>query len=764
MTNGNKEQSKIAGEETKPLDYFEAMDSDEKKNRFEPMHEDELLSVCMEEVSRGIGGNIASENDAEISLPLDYYFGRLPGLSKSRLRDKNASRFVSQDLMDAVEATIAEIMPTFAVEQIGFYQPMDEEDEESARDESIIVNHLIMEEFDGFMMIQSAIKDALLHRNCTVKVWWDERTDVEYEDYKDLPELALVEILKPTKEDQKVEVVHQKVTKEGDDRAIDIAEQAMASQNQEAMDMVEQSGILDAAQDLYTVRIKRMTKIGRPMIKGTPPEQVIVNGDHDSPYLYESRFVAHESLQTKSDLIARGYDPETVEKLSEYNTDIDNLSRSRDPEESDYISADESTKLLRLFECFILVDYDGDGIAERRKVDMSSNILLSNEPFDSVSLIGGVTQIVPHKYRGVSMFDRMKDIQDSKTPVMRSIIDGVQISVNPRVGIVKNGANIDDFLTSRTGGTVRMKDANAIVALPNAEVPQSSYTFLEHMDSVRRDRGGGAVDVASTSQGMSGQTGFAGLDRVMTSMELDKAIIAKNIGETLVRGIFMEMHNILRKNYKGKISKKVGGQWVGTMPSEWTKRTAVSIQVGASIGERNRQAAVMRDISVNQDRLKQTGSPMYSVDKEYSAITDAIKLSGVKSPDRYFVDPKSDEGEATQKKSAEMSQQEKQKQDELQFKMAEAQRMLGEAEMIKSQAQMDKNKVQAENDALKSEIEIMKAEKSIDVKAGELKFKYDKMIEDSALKLTELKVNSKEDQSKEVKENRDETRGEVYGN
>ena len=57
------------------------------------MTDDELVSICMQEVAKGIGGGLDAENDTDISLPLDYYLGRLPGISKLKAKDTNASRY-----------------------------------------------------------------------------------------------------------------------------------------------------------------------------------------------------------------------------------------------------------------------------------------------------------------------------------------------------------------------------------------------------------------------------------------------------------------------------------------------------------------------------------------------------------------------------------------------------------------------------------------------------------------------------------------------
>lgn len=746
--------------------------TEQQDNQFEPMTNDQLASVCLEEIARGIGGNVSSDSNAEISTALDYYFGRQPGLSKVKAKDKNASRYVSQDVMDAVESTVAELMPSFVTDQIGVYEPEDERDEDMARQETDIVNYLLMEEYDGYTLIQTALKDALLHRNCTVKAYWDERVEVEYEEFEDVPELALVDILTPEDENQPIEVVEQYVSEEADLQAeayinsqkhqLDMQNIQMAAQDpntqqnpeiQQSMQQMQE--VMDAAQDKYSIKIKRMTKTGRPVLDALPPENVIVAGEHDSPMLNNVRFCAHEMVVTKSDLIEQGFDPIIVNRLPEYNSSIENISRGRESEEYDYTSAHESTRLVRVFDVYINVDFDGDGIAERRRVILGNNTVMDNDEISEVAMIGGCTTIMPHKYKGISMFDRMRTIQDAKTPVMRSIIDGTQLSSNPRIGVVTGeGTNIDDILSSRTGGVVRTGSANGIFEIPNPQVPQSSYTFLEHMDSIRRYRGGGAVDTAQQAQSVSGDTAH-GIERVMSAMELGSAMYARTFGETLLRGIFIELHNILRKNHPGFIQAKVGGRWVQSMPNEWKKRTNVTIHVGSSFSERARQANVMNNIIMTQVGLAETGNVMYSLDKHYRALVDMVRLSGIKNPETYYLDPTSEEGQQAQEVQSQQQLQAKQQQDEMQAKIAEAQQKLAEAEQIKGVAQLKSAEDRAANEGLKNQITALKDQLNSAAKSEELQLKKDTQADAVALKLTELELNAGRDLNEQVDDNQD---------
>ncbi|RLD75676.1 MAG: hypothetical protein DRJ15_16620 [Bacteroidetes bacterium] len=728
------------------------------------MSDGELVSACMEEIGGGIGGTDGNE---DISQALDYFFGRTPGLSGSKAKDPNASRFVSMDVQNGVESTLAEIMPTFVTDNVAHYQPTSEKDEDQAKMESQLVNYLFMEEYNGYTLLQTCIKDALLNKNCTAKAYWDERAEVEYETFEDVPEMALPSVLQPNKENQQVDIVEQVVTEEANTEQAEMMQMAAMADPQAAQVAMQgaqqevQQAMMDA-QAKYTIKIKRTTMVGKPVIEAVPPENVIVSGDHDSPYLYDARFVAHEKVETQSSLIAQGFDPEIVNELSDYSAD--DVSRNR--EHTEYDSADRSTRNILVYECFYLIDFDGDGIAERRKVVISSNRLLSNDEWNHVPMVGGVATIVPHKYQGLSLFERLKGIQDTKTPIVRAIVDGTQLSSNPRIGIVTGEVNIDDILTSRTGGMVRLDNPNSIVQIPNPEVPQSSYGMLEYFDTMRSEYGGSAIGTASQAQSISGDTAH-GVERVMSAMELSNAMIARSVGETLVRGIFIQMHHLLRENYKGELTAKVDGKWLTSMPSEWVNRTAVSVQIGSSQAERARLAGVLSQVVVSQKEAISMGSTLANEEGVYTAVTDMASLAGIKNPDRYFVDPTSKEGQQANQQKQQQQAQEKQKQEQVQQMMLQAQMKLGEAEYQKSQADMlaERVKLQIAQQKLDydSEISLLKMQlereqnQNQDYKDGvKLSVEKEKQDADIALSITELELDAQRDASAQYNENREE--------
>ena len=734
------------------------MEAEEMQETPISMSDSEIVAVLNEELSRGVNG-IANEQSTEISQALDYYFARLPGISARKAKDPNASRYVSTDVMDAIEATMAEIMPMFADEQLALFNPSGQQDVEQAELESSLVNYLFINEYNGYIVLQEIIKDALLNRNCTVKVQWDERVNVEYEEYQNVPAMGLQQILQPRQPQQTVEVVEQYV---------DGQQQVQPQNEQQAF--IQQMGGAPQQEETFSIKVKRSTIIGKPELTSVAPEGCIVSRDLRTPITCDARFIAHDMVQPVSSLISQGFDAEIVKQLPSYSDALENYSRNI-TYNNDFESADESTRPIQVYDCYINLDVDRDGIAERRHIIIAGNQVLLNDESNDQPMIGGCATMVPHTYQGVSLFDRLKSIQDAKTPLARSIIDGTLLASNPRIGVVTGQVNMDDIITSVTGGIVRAESIGSVFELPNPQVPQSSYQMLDFMDNQRREKGGSAITTANMAQSIAGDSAHA-VERTMSAMELSNALIAKTIAETIVRGLFIQLHKIIRENHQTEVTAKIGGKWVSSYPQQWQTRANVTIQVGSSQGERRRKSAVMDKIVMAQAQLAQTGSVLFSEDKLFDAISDGAKLDGIPNPERYFVDVTSPEGQQIKQEKDQRDAEEKNKADMMQAKLIEAQQMLGQAEMIKSQADVQANQVKVQNEQLKAEIQGLKELANASQKNAELeynyatqainaaksnadlKFKYDQMEADNAIKLTELELTAAKDLSQQVEDNK----------
>src|SRR5262249_12297079 len=156
---------------------------------------------------------------------------------------------------------------------------------------------------------------------------------------------------------------------------------------------------------------------------------------------------------TVSELIELGYDRDVVDRLpgaEDGDPTGERLERSVfDDDQADRAIADGSNRAMRevwLTECYIKADWDGDGIAERRKVTVagSGREILDNEPWDGpVPFISVTPILMPHRFFGLSIADLIMDLQLIKSTILRQILDNLYLSNNGR-HIVSDQVNLDD--------------------------------------------------------------------------------------------------------------------------------------------------------------------------------------------------------------------------------------------------------------------------------------------------------------------------------
>jgi len=727
---------------------IEDAEFEEVPPQYEEVSDETLVQICMDAADNSIYGI----DGADVTTPLDYYYGRQPALVACK--DPKASTVVSLDVRDTVEATVAEIIPAFSGSDIARFEASDQMDEEQAKIESDICNYLFMEKYNGLSVLTAALKDCLLFRNCYAKVFWDRRYEVGYESFDQVPETAVQQLMQPRVEGEEVEVIDHEEVEPPQELMQQF--QQMQQQHQQAMVQAQQAAAMGQPVQMpqppqlpafFNISLRRKTIKSEPVIESIPVENALIDGSLEQVDLTAAVFSCHRTYPTRSELIERNYDPEVVQELPEYSG-----TRAGGVTTSNASTLAKQTEVIEVYECWVRVDRDQDGIAEMRRVVISDERLLDDAPWDETDMVAGATCAMPHKHEGVSMFDVMYDIQATKTDLLRTILDGAALAARQRLEATED-VNFDDLLTATRGGVVRSKRIGSVAPLPNPEIPPTVYSSMEMMDKIRRERGGSAVDSAQQTMQISGDTAH-GIERVMSNIELTNAMSARTFADTFVRGIYLRMHELIRKFNQGEISARIDGQWVSSDPSHWPQRDRVSINVGASQGERQRMAAALQGIQANQKEMLEKGMTIVTPDKLYESSVDIANYLGVNNPEQYYVDPQSEEGQQLQQQMQQQQQeaQSKMQQDEMfQKQLAAAQ---SQAQTQLAQAEMAKAQVQSQNNQLKHQIDMLKQQLEQAEAGAKVQLETEQMNRDTAIDLLKLEQEQNKQLDKEYQQNK----------
>jgi hypothetical protein len=393
------------------------------------MDSGQVKGILENEIDNSIGF-IDSETTDERTKALQYYLREAYGNEV-----EGRSQIVTGEVAEAIDGALPQLLRVFTTtEDIVYFEPKSPNDEESAKQATEYCNWVFYRENDGLLILHNWFKDALLQKTGVVKSYWDSQEDVVKEKYKNLTEEELALLLS----DETMEVVRQKV------------EMVEAGVDQMGMPIMAPS---------YSVTVKKVKKSGQVRIENVPPEEFLIS--KSAKTIDDSPFVAHRRLMPRSDLIAMGYKKDVVDSLPTYDDltySPERIARFNQDEQPDSSpSLDFSMQTLEVYECYIRIDEDEDGIAELRRIVYCGSEILEDEETDVVPFHSICPIPIPHKFFGQSLADRTMDIQLIKSTLMRQTLDNLYLTNNARVGVVDGQVNLDDVLNATPGGIIVLR-------------------------------------------------------------------------------------------------------------------------------------------------------------------------------------------------------------------------------------------------------------------------------------------------------------------
>lgn len=688
---------------------------------FSENQKDKILTIIQNELS------ISDNEHINLETSLDYYIGNPRGDEV-----EGRSKVVSTDVADAVEWIMPQIMKAFTQnKEVVTFDPSDPSDKVQAELESEIVYDVIMKENDGFVKIYQFVKDALLQNNGVLKVYYEKTTETSTKSFTGLTHDQLNVL--------------------------------MTTPN-----IVSATGEQDPITGLSDLKLKVETQYGRVIIECVPIEQFRYNTDHNSINLDDARFTAHVFKKTVSDLLLEGIPEKVIDELDESSNYPLTDFRFRAQGESSInlsVSEDESLREVDIAECFMKIDIDDDGIAEYCKVTVAGydvpTHILSVEEIDYSPWVATTGILMSHKFRGLSIYDRLKQIQDAKTSLWRNMLDNLYLQNNQRNVVVESQVNLGDLLVSRPGGIIRAKRIDAIMPLTNPPIGVEAFTMMTYLDGVRAGRVGVAPEGEATPQRIGERVGSQGVDRLLTAKEELVGLIVRTIAETGIKPLCIKVRDLLRKHSDAIRNYEFRGQWVQVNPIEWIPRNSTTVRVGTGTGDRTQQIQAIQQLVTIQGQMAQMpGQALVRPDKVFNALNDFCKWSGLVTAANYFVDPSSQDGQAFDQQQKMQMKQQQDQQVQMQLQITQAQVGLAQAELQKAQAEQDNVLLKAQIEQLKGQLKMASDQVANASKDADRMLKKYEIDTKASLELTKIEVQAKQQQEANTLANRQFLAGE----
>jgi len=661
---------------------------------------DELISQIDSKVRNSIGGLTGAGDLSSRRENATYEFNMTP---LGDLKPQGVSKIVSSDTTEVIESyTALTTKLLLDNNKLANFVPRSARprDIHQAKVASDLVNYCIFNKNDGWKTINTWVKSAYLYGNGTLSWSWAESFEYEMEEYDQINETVLDELLS----DPLVEIV-------GDLEVIENYEEGPQEQ-------------------LYqNVRLRRKVDNSKVVLEAIPPEAFLINKDAKS--IQDATFVAKvvelsysEIRQMfpsfKKDLSEIGENAEVGRGMSwsqeissrKESVGIDNWLLNEAADESD-----EANTVLEVIECWIRTDRDGDGIAELKHVIKAGDDILQEDDVSYIPVADLNPVEIPHEYHGLSLADMVRPQMQATTAILRGFVENVYFG---NYGRTLADPNVVDFSALQnpvpkqviaTNGPA----VNSVQQLGPDPISPGTQGMLEYLQ-LQKEQSTGLTKAAmglNDALYVSGNS-EAKIAGAQNAAQIRIEHIARRFMETgfkdLCRGLLKEM----KQNIKEDMMYKTDKGYASISPSDLQMIPSnLDLDIQANLGENSN--------SNMQMKLQQMGEliPLMAQDptaRKYISKDAAFNL-GVKmvnsmglDPLDYFVDP--DDPQVMEQ--IEASEQERQQQESAASKSQQAAQ---DANTSLIKAEIDNKKIDNKRQLLEAEDDSNRSWAEIKIKA-----------------------------------------------
>lgn len=586
------------------------------------------------------------------------------------------SKVVATKVRDTVRAVKPSLMRIFlSTAKPVEYTPKGPEDVAAAEQATSFMHHEFTR-LNGYRVLNDAFHDALVKKQGIVKAYWLMTPHAKIYTFSDLSDDEYTYLL--------------------DDDTVSVLEHTV-----EYSMSIDPMG-MEVEMPVHSVKISRQEDKGEMRIDSVPPEEFFIN--RDARNLKDAYIVAHRTEMRAGDLIAMGFDPETVTRLDSFDSGSEMTEaevferRGYEEDYSDEDTQDPAMRNVTVTEAYMRIDADGTGIPVLHKITLGGTAyeMLDYEPCDEIPFAKFEIDPEPHAFYGRSLAEIIIDDQDAATSILRGILDNVAMTNNPRLAVVEGAVDMDDVLNNEIGAIVRMRQAGAVQDLTVPFVAGQTLGALSYLDGLVETKTG----VTRASMGLDPDamqsTTKAAVQATVQAAAGQVEVMVRNLADGL-RDLFGIMLRLYSKNVDEEQMMRLNGSFVPVDPRVWDGSMDISINVGLGTGREEEKMMGLNQALQMQTMVYQNYGPMnglVSLTNIRNTLADLLAASGVRNADRYFAP-------ITPEIEAQMLQMQQQAQ-AAQGQASDPNAAFLQAEQIKAQAKMQSDMAKLQLDAQKA--------------------------------------------------------------
>jgi len=628
------------------------------------------------------------------------------------------SSVVSQDVKDLVESDMPGLVRTLlgseSIMKFSASNPNNDKQVKEAAEKTAYVDWIIRRQSSSFRTNYGFIKDIDTYKMGALKYFFEETKSTKVVKFKNISQDEEDEILQDiesTKDYSDFEVVSEEVNEDG-------------------------------TSDL---EFKVMTKKQEVKIVGVPCSTLLIS--HGATSEDDAKLIGDTSTKTRGQLLAEGFKKKVISSLPTTSNGTNSMRVISCDEDGTVDPADFgewASQYVEISDLYVMIDYDQDGIAERRHIVKSGDVILENEAFDHVPYAIASAILTPHQIEGESRAEQVIKTQEVKTALTRQMLDNGYMANNPKLAINSN-VNIDEALSNAIGGVIQVNSENPVgqdifpVSVPF--IGDKSLLLIQHMDQIKAN----SVGTQMASQGLNADqltketaTRFEGVrDAAAAKLELVTRIIAEVGYRKLYSGIAWMVSQF--QDTKAEFS--VLGKALSADPSRWVDNHQIDSEVGLGAGDNKDAVQNLTGLYQVQTQLKAVQSPLVDDEKLFNTLNKLVKALEFKDASQFFNDPSQpEELTVAQLELAQFNLEQLQQQNEILIQqtdnpLAEAEMVKREGEVVIAQGKLELETAKLQEEQRQFNIETTQKaaqqQEELAAKLTELELKFNKQVEGS---------------------------------
>lgn len=586
------------------------------------LSKEDIERLIANEITAGIQyvygpDNIAADRDRNY----DYYRGIMNDLPAANGRSKVTDRTVAS-YIDLMLPSLLRIFT--AGRNIAEYVSPKDELDQVVRVVTQYINDVVFRKDNrGELMLLDWAKDGLIQKLGTVKIWWEDRNEISDQIHENIPHHQLP---------------------------------AFAAQVQsKGADIVEHSADVQQTPQgpmpVHAVKVRTKVNKSKVCIDVIPPEEYVISRDarNDDDAIMQ----CHRTFMMVGDLIAMGFDADTVNALPSYSDPYPNRTTKYNQDAYGTItraqSPDAMLRKVTVNQGIVRCDADGNGIREwyffAGGADASLK-LLDLQPYKAQIFFANFSpQPMPHTVYGRCPADDLSELQKIETVLTRQANDNVFLSNTPQREVVMDWiVKPDQLMNMAPGAPVLVKQPNAIREIAVPFVADKALQMLQYYEGQAELRTGvGRQTAGLNPDALQNQSATANMN-MYTAMQGRLEMIARIWAQGGMRKLFRGVLKCIIEYQDFARAIQVDGSPVQADPRQWAglEDLEVNINTGLGTGNRERDLAVLMQIGAQQKEaldLLGPNNPIVTFKQYVKTLQLQAESAGVAFPEKFFTDP-----------------------------------------------------------------------------------------------------------------------------